>query len=312
MTKTAFIFPGQGSQKIGMGKAIAEAYPEARAVFDAVNEALNQDLSALMFGGDEAELTLTENTQPALMATSLAIMAVLKAKGFNLKDQATYVAGHSLGEYSALCAAEAIGLKETAKLLKTRGESMQQAVPVGQGAMAAVLGLEFDAVAAIAKEISDRNGVVETANDNSPGQVVVSGTTGGIEQFITLAQERGAKRCLKLPVSAPFHSSLMKPAAEVMRGALSAVEIKAPIVPLIANVTADATQSPIEIQKLLVEQVTGRVRWRESVEKMVSLGVTRFVEVGSGKVLSGLVKRIAPDAQTVNIETPEDVEGFLK
>lgn len=310
--KTAFIFPGQGSQKVGMGKALAEAYAEAREVFEMVDEALSQKLSALMFAGDEAELTLTENTQPALMAVSLAVTKVLeKQGGFTLADKGELFAGHSLGEYSALAAGGAFSISDAAKLLKIRGQAMQAAVPVGQGAMAAVLGLELADVEAIVDEVA-KGEVIETANDNSPGQVVVSGTTGAIDRFATIATERGAKRCIKLPVSAPFHSSLMQPAADAMAKALDDVQIQAPSLPIIANVTAREVADPAEIKKLLVQQVTGRVRWCESTEFMVENGIQRFVELGSGKVLSGLVKRIHREAETLNAETPEDIDALLK
>lgn len=295
-----------------MGKALHDASQAARDVFGEVDEALQQNLSRLMFEGPLDELTLTENAQPALMAVSLAVVRVLeKDANVKLADAAAYVAGHSLGEYSALAASGALELSQTARLLKLRGQSMQAAVPVGEGAMAALLGLSLEDAQAVAAEAAQGE-VCTAANDNAPGQVVVSGHKAAVERAIEIAKTRGARRALLLPVSAPFHCPLMQPAADKMAEALETAEIRAPFVPVVANVTAAPVASPEEIRRLLVEQVTGAVRWRESVEKMVELGVTTFVECGAGKVLSGLVKRINRDAATVSIETPDDVEAFLK
>lgn len=295
-----------------MGKALHDASQAARDVFGEVDEALQQNLSRLMFEGPLDELTLTENAQPALMAVSLAVVRVLeKDANVKLADAAAYVAGHSLGEYSALAASGALELSQTARLLKLRGQSMQAAVPVGEGAMAALLGLSLEDAQAVAAEAAQGE-VCTAANDNAPGQVVVSGHKAAVERAIEIAKARGARRALLLPVSAPFHCPLMQPAADKMAEALETAEIRAPFVPVVANVTAAPVASPEEIRRLLVEQVTGAVRWRESVEKMVELGVTTFVECGAGKVLSGLVKRINRDAATVSIETPDDVEAFLK
>ncbi|WP_114966912.1 ACP S-malonyltransferase [Alkalilacustris brevis] len=305
----ALVFPGQGAQTIGMGKALAETWPEARAVFDEVDAALGEKLSSLIWEGEAEDLTLTANAQPALMATSLAAMAALLAEGFTL-DQAGFVAGHSLGEYSALCAAGALSLSDTARLLRLRGQAMQQAVPVGEGAMAAVLGLDVAAVEALAADAAQGE-VCEAANDNDPAQVVVSGARAAVERAVDLAKERGAKRALLLPVSAPFHCALMQPAAEAMQAALAEVEISAPAVPLVANVKAEAVTDPDEIRALLVAQVTGRVRWRESVAWMAAQGVTEFWEVGAGKALSGMIRRIAREAETRAIGTPEDVRAAL-
>jgi [acyl-carrier-protein] S-malonyltransferase len=307
----AFTFPGQGSQAVGMGKELAEAFPAAREVFEEVNEALGQNLSKLMWEGPGEELTLTENAQPALMAVSLAAMRVLeKEGGFALADKAAYVAGHSLGEYSALAAAGTFTLADTARLLKTRGQAMQKAVPVGEGAMAAVLGLEFEDAKAVAEAASDV-GVCQTANDNAPGQIVLSGAKAAVERAAELAKEKGAKRAMLLDVSAPFHCALMQPAADKMAEALGTVEMRAPAVPLIANVTAGPVDDPETIRKLLVEQVTGMVRWRESVAWLAENGVTSVVEVGSGKVLSGLAKRISKELTAANVGAPGDVEAFL-
>lgn len=295
-----------------MGKALHDASQAARDVFGEVDEALQQNLSRLMFEGPLDELTLTENAQPALMAVSLAVVRVLeKDANVKLADAAAYVAGHSLGEYSALAASGALELSQTARLLKLRGQSMQAAVPVGEGAMAALLGLSLEDAQAVAAEAAQGE-VCTAANDNAPGQVVVSGHKAAVERAIEIAKARGARRALLLPVSAPFHCPLMQPAADKMAEALETAEIRAPFVPVVANVTAAPVASPEEIRRLLVEQITGAVRWRESVEKMVELGVTTFVECGAGKVLSGLVKRINRDAATVSIETPDDVEAFLK
>jgi len=295
-----------------MGKALHDASQAARDVFGEVDEALQQNLSRLMFEGPLDELTLTENAQPALMAVSLAVVRVLeKDANVKLADAAAYVAGHSLGEYSALAASGALELSQTARLLKLRGQSMQAAVPVGEGAMAALLGLSLEDAQAVAAEAAQGE-VCTAANDNAPGQVVVSGHKAAVERAIEIAKARGARRALLLPVSAPFHCPLMQPAADKLAEALETAEIRAPFVPVVANVTAAPVASPEEIRRLLVEQITGAVRWRESVEKMVELGVTTFVECGAGKVLSGLVKRINRDAATVSIETPDDVEAFLK
>ena len=308
----AFVFPGQGSQAVGMGRALVEAFPSARAVFDEVDAALGQSLSTLVFEGPEAELTLTANAQPALMAVSLAVTRVLEAEaGLDLSRDAAFVAGHSLGEYSALAAAASLTLADTARLLRLRGTAMQKAVPVGEGAMAAILGLEFDAVAEIAGQAARETGlVVQAANDNGGGQVVISGAKVAVEKAMELAKAAGAKRTLPLPVSAPFHCALMQPAADAMAEALAAVEIRAPKAPLVANVLAAPISDPAEIRRRLVEQVTGTVRWRESIAFMAGHGVETFYELGAGKVLSGLVKRVAASATGVSIGTPADVEAF--
>ncbi len=304
----AFIFPGQGSQAVGMGVGLAEAFPAAREVFEEVDDALGQKLSALMREGPMEELTLTANTQPALMAHSIAAMRVLeKEAGVKIAD-AQFVAGHSLGEYSALCAAGAVSLADTARLLRIRGEAMQAAVPVGEGAMAALIGVDLEG-AQKAIDATD-GGVCEIANDNAPGQVVISGDKARVEAVCAGAKEFGAKIAKLLPVSAPFHSSLMGPAAECMAEALGEADIKAPATTLIANVTADAASDPDAVRELLVKQVTGRVRWTESVSKMASEGCESFVEVGSGKVLSGLVKRIVKGAATSNVGEPADIDAF--
>ena len=311
MTK-AFVFPGQGSQTVGMGKALADEFPAAAAVFAEVDEALDEKLSKLIFEGPEGDLTLTANAQPALMAVSMAVTRVLQAEaGLDLARDAAFVAGHSLGEYSALAAAGAFTLADTARLLRLRGDAMQKAVPVGQGAMAAILGLDFDPVAAIAAEAAKRAGAVcQAANDNGGGQVVISGTKEAVEIAMVLAKEAGAKRALSLPVSAPFHCTLMQPAADAMKAALASVTIKAPAAPLVANVLASATSDPEEIRRRLVEQVTGTVRWRESVAYMAAQGVDTFFEIGAGKVLSGLVKRIAENAMGVSIGNPTDIAAY--
>jgi [acyl-carrier-protein] S-malonyltransferase len=301
----AFVFPGQGAQTIGMGRDLAQSYPAAKAVFDEVDAALGQNLSALIWEGDIAELTLTQNAQPALMATSLAAMAALKAEGIDM-SRASFVAGHSLGEYSALCAAGAIGLADTARLLRIRGRAMQEAVPVGVGAMAALLGLDFVTASEVAAEAAQGE-VCEAANDNDPAQVVVSGHKGAVERALEIAKARGAKRALLLPVSAPFHCALMQPAADVMAQALADVTISAPSVPLVANVQASAVTDPAQIRALLVAQVTGRVRWRESVQWMAAQGVTEYWEIGAGKALSGMIKRITDGAQTRAVGTAADV-----
>ncbi len=301
----AFVFPGQGAQTIGMGQALAEAYPAARAVFDEVDEALGEKLSAVIWAGDIEALTLTENAQPALMATSMAAMAALNAEGIGI-ERASFVAGHSLGEYSALCAAGALSLSDTARLLRIRGRAMQAAVPVGQGAMAAVLGLSAEAADAVAQAAAQGD-VCQLANENDPTQNVLSGSTAAIERAIILAKEAGAKRALPLPVSAPFHCALMQPAADEMAQALADVTFNDPSVPLVANVLAEAVTSADQIRDLLVQQVTGRVRWRSSVEWMAAQGVTEFWEIGAGKALSGMIRRIAKDSTMRNVGMPDDV-----
>ena len=308
----AFVFPGQGSQAAGMGKALAEAFAPARAVFAEVDDALGEKLSTLMFEGPEADLTLTANAQPALMAVSLAVTRVLEAEaGLDLAKAAKFVAGHSLGEYSALAAAGSFTLADTARLLRLRGQSMQKAVPVGQGAMAALLGLDYDTGVAVARQAAEESGgVCQIANDNGGGQVVASGSKAAVERAMEIAKTKGAKRAMLLPVSAPFHCALMQPAADAMAEALAKVEIKAPKVPLVANVVAGPVSDPAEIRKLLVEQVTGTVRWRESIAWMAGQGVTQFIELGAGKVLAGLVKRIAEGATGSSVGAPADVEAF--
>lgn len=303
----AFVFPGQGAQTIGMGRDLAEAYPQARAVFDEVDAALGEKLSALIWEGEIETLTLTRNAQPALMATSLAAMAALKAEGVEV-TAADFVAGHSLGEYSALCAAGGLSLADTARLLRRRGEAMQEAVPAGDGAMAAILGLDFDTVTEVAVEAAEGE-VCEAANDNDPAQVVISGHKAAVERATEIAKARGAKRALLLPVSAPFHCALMQPAADVMAQALGDVDLSAPIVPLVGNVIARAESSAELIRKQLVAQVTGRVRWRESVAWMVSEGVSEFYEIGAGKALSGMIKRIERGASTAAVGTPDGVQA---
>lgn len=308
----AFVFPGQGSQAVGMGKELAESFAPAREVFEEVDEALGQSLSKLMFEGPEDELTLTENAQPALMAVSMATIRTMEAEGgLDLTSAAKLVAGHSLGEYSALAAAGTFTLADTARLLKIRGQAMQQAVPVGEGAMAALLGLDMDVATEVAAEAAQGD-VCTAANDNAPGQVVVSGSKAAVERAIEIAKGKGAKRAVLLPVSAPFHCPLMQPAADAMQEALAKVTMVDPKVTLIANVTAEPVTSAAEIQKLLVEQVTGAVRWRESVLTMKREGVSELVEVGSGKVLSGLVRRIDREMTGKSINSPADIEEFLK
>lgn len=302
----AFVFPGQGAQSIGMGKDLAEAYPQAKEVFEEVDEALGENLSALIWEGEQDALTLTRNAQPALMATSMAAMAALGAEGV-LVEAASYVAGHSLGEYSALCAAGSISISDTARLLRTRGTAMQEAVPVGVGAMAALLGLDFEAATAVAADAAQGQ-VCQAANDNDPGQVVVSGNREAVERAVELAKERGAKRAVMLPVSAPFHCALMQPAAEVMAQALSDVNIERPAVPLVANVRAAAVQDPTTIRSLLVEQVTGSVRWRESVVFMAAEGVSETWEIGAGKALSGMIRRIDRSISSRAVGTADDVK----
>jgi [acyl-carrier-protein] S-malonyltransferase len=304
----AFVFPGQGAQVIGMGRDLAEAYPAARAVFEAVDEALGEPLSRLIWDGDIADLTLTANAQPALMATSIAALRALEAEGFGI-DRAAFVAGHSLGEYSALCAAGAFGVADAARLLRLRGEAMQAAVPVGAGAMAAILGLDVAAVDALAAEAAG-DGVCQAANDNDPAQVVVSGDRAAVERAVELAKARGAKRALMLPVSAPFHCALMAPAAEAMAAALKDVAIAPPVVPIVSNVRAEGVRDPDEIRRLLVEQVTGRVRWRESVAWMAAQGVTETVEIGAGRALSGMIRRIAREIETRAVAGPDEVRAL--
>jgi [acyl-carrier-protein] S-malonyltransferase len=306
----AFVFPGQGSQTAGMGKALAEGFAPARQVFAEVDEALGEKLSQTIFEGPQDTLTLTQNAQPALMAVSLAVMRVLEAEaGLNLAKDAKFVAGHSLGEYSALAAAGTFTIGDAARLLRTRGQAMQKAVPVGVGAMAALLGLDYDTAVAVAAEAAQGE-VCQAANDNGGGQVVVSGNKAAVERAVEIAKTKGAKRAMLLPVSAPFHCALMQPAAEVMAEALSKVQVKAPAVPVVANVKASALSDPQEIVKALVAQVTGTVRWRECVAYMAGQGVTQFYEVGAGKVLTGLVKRIADGATGSAIGTPDDIAAF--
>ena len=304
----AFVFPGQGAQTIGMGRDLAEAYPAAKAVFEAVDEALGERLSALIWEGDAAELTLTRNAQPALMATSLAAMRALEAEGYGV-DRADYVAGHSLGEYSALAAAGSLDLAEAARLLRLRGEAMQAAVPVGEGAMAALLGLDLAGAEAVAEEAAQGE-VCQAANDNDPAQVVISGARAAVERAVDIAKARGARRAMLLPVSAPFHCALMRPAAEAMTEALAGAAILAPKVPVVANVTARPETDPETIRRLLAEQVTGRVRWRESVLWMAEAGVTETVEIGAGKALSGMIRRIAKQIETRAVNTAADVAAI--
>ncbi len=306
----AFVFPGQGAQTIGMGRALAGAYPSAKVVFDEVDEALGEKLSDLIWEGEQDTLTLTQNAQPALMATSLAAMRALEAEGVAI-DAASMVAGHSLGEYSALAAAGALSVADCARLLRTRGEAMQKAVPVGEGAMAAILGLDLEAVRDVAGAAAQGE-VCQAANDNDPGQVVVSGHKAAVERAVEIAKDKGAKRAMLLPVSAPFHCALMQPAADVMAEALSAVDIAAPKVPLVANVRAGAVTDPDEIRQLLVEQVTGSVRWRESVLYMAAQGVTEVWEIGAGKALSGMIRRIDRALATRAVGTPEDVSAAVE
>jgi [acyl-carrier-protein] S-malonyltransferase len=307
----AFVFPGQGSQSVGMGKALADNFVPARRVFEEVDDALNEKLSSTIWEGPADKLTLTENAQPALMAVSLAAMRVLEAEaGLDLKRDAQFVAGHSLGEYSALAAAGAFSLSDTARLLRTRGRAMQKAVPVGTGAMAALIGLDLPQVTALAAEAAQGE-VCQAANDNGGGQVVVSGDKAAVERAVEIAKAKGAKRAIVLPVSAPFHCALMQPAAEVMEQALGKVTVNAPAVPVVANVLAQPITDPAEIVRRLVEQVTGTVRWRESVIFMAQAGVDTFYELGAGKVLSGLLKRIAERANGISVGTPEDIKAFV-
>ncbi|MCI5041815.1 MAG: ACP S-malonyltransferase [Donghicola eburneus] len=305
----AFVFPGQGAQTIGMGKALAEAYPASKAVFDEVDEALGENLSGLIWEGDIETLTMTANAQPALMATSLAAMRALEAEGVSVTD-AAFVAGHSLGEYSALAAAGSLSVADCARLLRLRGDAMQQAVPVGEGAMAALLGLDFETASAVAAAAAEGQ-VCQAANDNDPSQVVISGDKAAVERACDIAKEKGAKRALLLPVSAPFHCALMQPAADKMAAALAEVEIKNPAVPLVANVRAEAVTEGTLIRNLLVEQVTGSVRWRESVAWMAANGVTEIWEIGAGKALSGMIKRIDRSVATKAVGTPDDVKAAV-
>ena len=321
MSVTAFVFPGQGSQSVGMGRDLAAAFSAAREVFDEVDEALRQRLSKILFEGPAEELTLTENAQPALMAVSLAVVRVLEREGgSSLTSRAALMAGHSLGEYSALAAAGAVTIADVARLLRLRGKAMQAAVPAGEGAMAALLGVEMADASAICLEaavqrregVPDTRQVVEPANDNGGGQIVISGHREAVERAVEIAKARGVKRAMLLPVSAPFHCALMAPAADAMAEALESVDLRDPLVPIVANVSAAKAVSADQIRKLLVRQVTGTVRWRESVLACAEMGVTRFVELGAGRVLTGLVKRIVPDAEALAAGVPADVEALLK
>lgn len=308
---TAFVFPGQGSQAVGMGKELAEALPEARAVFEEVDDALGLKLSAIMWEGPADTLTLTENAQPALMAVSVAVARVIVNGGFALSDKVSFVAGHSLGEYSALTATGALMLADSARLLRRRGQAMQRAVPVGDGAMAALLGADFDLAEEIASAAAG-DGVCQVANDNGGGQLVISGSRAAVDRAIEISKERGVKRAMQLPVSAPFHCTLMQPAADEMAEALEDVAIAEPIVPVVANVTAVAVSDPEMSRALLVEQVTKMVRWRESVLFMRDQGVDKLVELGTGKVLAGLTKRIDRDIKSVSVSGPHDIDEFFK
>ena len=310
--KRGYIFPGQGSQSVGMGRALAEEFGAARDVFAAVDDALDQKLSQLMWDGPESELTLTENAQPALMAVSMAVLRVLAENGIKLSDDAAYVAGHSLGEYSALTGTGALELADAARLLKLRGQAMQRAVPVGVGAMAALLGLEFEAVVEVAEQAEQGEEICAAANDNAVGQVVVSGHAAAVARAIDLAKERGAKRAMELPVSAPFHCALMQPAAEEMQAALAETKIVAPSVPVIANVRAAPVSDPEEIRSLLVEQITERVRWRESMIWLADNASVNLVELGSGKVLTTMARRIDPRLSAQAISTPDDISAYLE
>lgn len=321
MSVYAFVFPGQGSQSPGMGQDLADAFPAAREVFQEVDDALEEKLSKIIFEGPAEELTSTENTQPALMAVSMAVVRVLEREGgVDFSTRATLMAGHSLGEYSALAAARSFGIAETARLLRLRGRAMQRAVPAGEGGMAALIGVTPEQAQEVCEEAAvlkvegqpDQREILEVANDNGGGQIVISGQMAAIDRAIVIAKEKGIKRAVKLPVSAPFHSSLMRPAADEMAEALDGADVKAPIVPIIANVTAAKVTSPDMIRELLVRQVTGTVRWRESVEAMVGMGVDHFVELGAGKVLSGLIRRIAPEAKTESVGTLDTIDSFLR
>ena len=306
----AFIFPGQGSQFIGMGAELAARWPSAREVFDEVDEALGEKLSQLMWSGEAEELTLTQNAQPALMAVSVAVARVLEAEGMDWTQKVKFTAGHSLGEYSALVAVGSLSLSDAARLLRTRGAAMQKAVPQGQGAMAALLGLDYEDVVAVVKNVED--GVVALANDNAPGQVVISGDKAAVAAAMELAKAKGCKKAIMLSVSAPFHCPLMKPAAEAMAAALAKIEIIAPKVPVVENMTAAPVQDPAEISRLLVEQVTGCVRWRETIGYMIAQGVVDFVEIGAGKVLSGMIKRIDRQGKARAVGLVEDIDKFLE
>lgn len=308
---TAFTFPGQGSQSVGMGRALVDAFPAARLVFEEVDEALGESLSRIVFEGPEDALTLTANAQPALMATSIATLRALESTGVSVATTARFVAGHSLGEYSALVAAGSLSVADAARLLRVRGRAMQEAVPAGEGAMAALLGVDLEVAAAVAAEAAEGD-VCDVANDNAPGQVVLSGAKAAVERAVALAKGRGAKRAVLLAVSAPFHCALMSPAAAVMAEALAGADVRAPVVPLYANVTAGPVTEPDEIRRLLVEQVTGTVRWRESVAALAADGADCFVEIGAGSVLTGLAKRIAKDARAFAVGSPADVEGFAE
>ncbi|MEO9876310.1 MAG: ACP S-malonyltransferase [Anderseniella sp.] len=308
----AFTFPGQGSQAVGMGKDLADAFSSARTVFDEVDDALGEKLSAVMWEGPAETLTLTQNAQPALMAVSMAVAAVLEQEfGITVAGKAGYVAGHSLGEYSALAAAGTFSIADTARLLRIRGEAMQAATPVGTGAMAALLGLDFETAMKVAEEAAQGD-VCQAANDNAPGQVVVSGSKAAVERAVDIAKAHGARRAMLLPVSAPFHCALMQPAADVMAAALAEVDMSAPAVPLVANVVASAVTDPIQLRDNLVAQVTGTVRWRESVTWMIDNGVTVFVEVGAGKVLTGMARRMAPEATCMATTSVADIEAIAQ
>lgn len=310
--KKALLFPGQGSQVVGMGKELADNFAVARAVFEEVDNALSEDLSDIIFSGPQDMLTLTENAQPAIMATSIAAFRVMQSEfGFDIQKQAAFVAGHSLGEYSALCAAGVLGLAETARLLRVRGVAMQRCVYDGGGAMAALIGIDRDIAEEIAGEAADEE-VCSVANDNAPGQVVISGTRTAIDRAMIIAKDKGAKRAVLLEVSAPFHCALMAPAAGIMADALSAAQFNKPLVPIVTNVTAKAETDPAVLRELLVDQVTGVVRWRESMSYLAEQGVTRVIEVGAGKVLTGLMKRIAPTVEAMNVGTVADLEAFSK
>lgn len=311
--KRAFTFPGQGSQAVGMGKFLAEAHAEARAVFEQVDEALGERLSRIMFEGPEDQIVLTRNAQPALMAVSLAVVRVLEREtGKSIADMAAYVAGHSLGEYSALAAARALDIADAARLLRLRGEAMQTAVPVGEGAMAALLGVELDVAREIAAEAAAEGGVCDIANDNADGQVVVSGSKRAVERAVEIGAGKGARKSVMLPVSAPFHCALMAPAADAMAEALAKTDLRRPVLPLVANVLAEAIEDPNEIRKRLVEQVTGMVRWRESVLWLAKAGIGEIVELGAGKVLTGLAKRIDRSLAGRSVGAPEEIAAFIE